>query len=173
MLLRVLYAGVGLLLLLGLYVLIETKRTYNTREVLRKRTSVVLWILDIMHVLFVILSSLNRVWFLPFFDTLSIPTGVVLFGVGTLLMLAGMVEFRSLRRISGLEISQLIITGVYRWTRNPQYLGWFLILLGISFIGRSGFAFLLTILGIILFHYYIIRIEEPYLKRVFGDKYYQ
>jgi protein-S-isoprenylcysteine O-methyltransferase Ste14 len=168
-----LYAGLGLLLLLGLYVLIEIKRTYNTREVLPKRTSVALWILDIVHLLLVILSSLNRVWFLPFFHILSILTGVVLFGVGILLMLAGMVEFRSLRRISGLEISQLIITGVYRWTRNPQYLGWFLILLGISFIGRSGLAFLLTILGIILFHYYIIRIEEPYLERVFGDKYYQ
>jgi protein-S-isoprenylcysteine O-methyltransferase Ste14 len=173
MLLLVFYAGFGLLLLLGLYALIEIKRTYNKREVLPKRTSVALWILDIVHLFLVILASWNRIWFLPFSDTLSVPTGLVLFSVGTLLILAGMVPFRSLRRISGLEISQLIITGVYRWTRNPQYLGWFLILLGISFIGRSGLAFLLAILGIILFHYYIIRIEEPYLERAFGDKYYQ
>jgi len=173
MLLHVFYAGFGLLLLLGLYTLIEIKRTYKEQEVLRRRTSVALWILDIVHLFLVILSSLNRVWSLPFSDTLSAATGVVLFGFGTLLILAGMVKFRSLRRISGLEISQLIITGVYRWTRNPQYLGWFFILLGISFIGRSGLAFLLTILGIILFHYYIIRIEEPYLERAFGDKYYQ
>lgn len=173
MLLHVFYAGFGLLLLLGLYTLIEIKRTYKEQEVLRRRTSVALWILDIVHLFLVILSSLNRVWSLPFSDTLSGATGVVLFGFGTLLILAGMVKFRSLRRISGLEISQLIITGVYRWTRNPQYLGWFFILLGISFIGRSGLAFLLTILGIILFHYYIIRIEEPYLERAFGDKYYQ
>ena len=173
MLLLVFYAGFGLLLLLGLYALIEIKRTHNKREVLRKRTSVALWTLDIVHLFLVILASWNRVWFLPFSDTLSVPTGLVLFGVGTLLILAGMVTFRSLRRISGLEISKLIISGVYRWTRNPQYVGWFLILLGISFIGRSGLAFLLAILGIILFHYYIIRIEEPYLERAFGDKYYQ
>jgi protein-S-isoprenylcysteine O-methyltransferase Ste14 len=173
MLLHVLYAGFGLLLMLGLYALIEIKRTCNKREGLRRRTSVALWILDIVHLSLVILASLNRVWFLPFSDTLSVPTGVLLFGVGTLLILAGMAKFRSLRRISGLEISQLITTGVYSWTRNPQNLGWFLILLGISFIGRSGLAFLLAILGIILFHYYVIRVEEPCLERAFGDTYHR
>ena len=173
MLLHVFYAVFGLLLLLGLYALIEIKRTYNSREKLRKRTSIVLWMLDMMHLLLVILASLNGVWFLPLSYSLSVAAGAVLLGIGTLLILTGMVKFRSLRRISGLEISQLIVTGVYRWTRNPQYLGWSLILLGISFIGRSGLAFLLAVSGIILFHYYIIRIEEPYLERAFGEKYYQ
>ena len=173
MLLHVFYAGFGLLLLLGLYALIEIKRTYNKREVLRKRASVALWMLDIIHLLLVVLASSNRVWLLPFSDTLSVAAGVVLLGVGAFLMLAGMVKFRSVRRISGLEISQLVVTGVYRWTRNPQYLGWSFILFGISFIGRSGLAFLLAILGIVLFHYYVVRVEEPFLERAFGDKYYQ
>jgi len=115
MLLHVFYAGFGLLLLLGLYALIEIKRTYNKREVLRKRASVALWMLDIIHLLLVVLASSNRVWLLPFSDTLSVAAGVVLLGVGAFLILAGMVKFRSVRRISGLEISQLVVTGVYRW----------------------------------------------------------
>ncbi|MFQ6077329.1 MAG: methyltransferase family protein, partial [Candidatus Bathyarchaeia archaeon] len=48
---------------------------------------------------------------------------------------------------------------------------WFLVLLGISLIGRSGLALLYTMIAIILFHFYITRMEEPYLERIFGEKY--
>ncbi|MHA1711877.1 MAG: methyltransferase family protein [Candidatus Freyarchaeota archaeon] len=98
-------------------------------------------------------------------------SGLFTLGVGIVVMLMGMIEFRSLRKISGLETTELVTTGIYRWSRNPQFFGWFLALLGVSLIGRSGFAFLLTIGYIILCHFYITQIEEPYLERVFGEKY--
>jgi len=97
---------------------------------------------------------------------------MALLGVGVLFMVTGMMKFRSLKSISGLETSKLVTTAMYRWSRNPQYLGWFLILLGISLVGRSGLALLFTTMGIIPFHFYIIRIEEPYLERVFGEEYH-
>lgn len=76
-------------------------------------------------------------------------------------MLAGMLEFRSLRKMSGLETSKLITTGIYRYSRNPQYTGWFLALLGISIMGRSGLALLLTIILIVGIHLYNVKLEEP------------
>nr|MDO8076596.1 methyltransferase [Candidatus Freyarchaeota archaeon] len=68
--------------------------------------------------------------------------GIPVAGVGAIIMLAGMIEFRSLRRISGVESRGLLTTGVYRWSRNPQYVGWYLILLGVSLIGASALVFL-------------------------------
>jgi len=82
-----------------------------------------------------------------------------------------MIEFGSKSRISGCNTLKLVTTCIYQWSRNLQYLGWFLVLLGISFIGRSGLALLYAIIGIVLFHFYITRIKEAHLKRKFKEKY--
>jgi len=99
-------------------------------------------------------------------------SGLALFGVGDILTLVGIIEFRSLRKISGREISKLITTGIYRWSRNPQFLGFYLALLGMSLLGRSGYALLFTAVAILYCHYYIVKVEEPYLDRVFGEEYH-
>ncbi len=91
--------------------------------------------------------------------------------IGPLIILLGMLEFRSFKRILGMDSSKLITSGIYRYSRNPQYAGWFLTLLGISIAGRSGLALLLTIALIIGIHLYNIKLEEPYLERIFGDEY--
>lgn len=97
--------------------------------------------------------------------------GLVMLGVGVAVMLAGMIEFRSIRRIPGLDASKFVTTGIYQWSRNPQYFGWFLVLIGISLMGSSGLALLYTMIAITLFRFYITQIEEPYLERIFGEKY--
>ena len=70
-----------------------------------------------------------------------------------------------------MEVSKLITTGIYGWSRNPQFLGFYLALLGISLMGRSGYAVLLTAVANIYCHYYIVRVEEPYLEHLFGKEY--
>lgn len=171
MLFYALYVGSVILVALGPYVLLKTKGAHDRRNTLPIGTSFGWWVLDVVHFFLVILSSFCAVWLMPIDRTVALVGGSVMLGVGVVVMLAGMIEFRSLRRISGLDNSELVTTGIYRWSRNPQYLGWFLVLFGISLIGSSGLALLYTIIGIILFHFYIARIEEPYLERTFGEKY--
>ena len=127
-------------------------------------------IIDTVHASLVILSSLYTVWPIPINVIAALTGGSIILGAGMSIMLAGIIKFRSLRKISGLDTSGLVTTGIYQWSRNPQFFGWFLALIGISLIGRSGFSFLLTVLAIISSHYYITRIEEPYLERIFGEK---
>ena len=165
------YVASMILVVLGLYVFLKTKKTYDRGEALTIGTSLGWWALDTVQCLLVILASLYTVWPIPINEITGLIGGSVVLGVGVVAMLAGMIEFRSIRRTSGLDNSELVTTGIYRWSRNPQYLGWFLVLLGLSIIGGSGLAFFYTIIAIILFHFYITRMEEPYLERIFGDEY--
>ncbi len=44
-------------------------------------------------------------------------------------------------------------------------------LLGISLAGRSGFAFALTGVFVIVIYLYTILLAEPYLESLYGDEY--
>lgn len=92
--------------------------------------------------------------------------------VGTVIFSAGIWSFRSFKRMSGLDNSKLVTSGIYQWSRNPQNVGWFLFLLGTAVLGRSGLALLLAGLFWGLFVFYV-RLEEQYLGKVFDEKYHR
>jgi len=161
----------GIAAAFGLYVLSKTKRLYEKGEAFSAALSLGWWITDTAWTALVALSSLYNVLPLWTEERISLVSGASLLGIGIALTVAGAVEFRSLRKISGMEVSRLITTGIYRWSKNPQFLGFYLALLGISLLGRSGYALLLTVIAIIYCHYYIVKTEEPYLERVFGEEY--
>jgi len=166
------YLGGSLLvMILSIYCWLEAKRVYEAGEVLPLRVSIAVWILDILHALLVIYASLNSVWTWPLDRGLMRVLGGIALPLGLMIMAAGMMEFGSLRRISGRDKSSLVTTGIYRWSRNPQYMGWFLALLGISALGNSGLAFVLTAAAMLGIHLYILMLEEPYLERIFGEQY--
>lgn len=66
---------------------------------------------------------------------------------------------------------ELVTTGIYRWTRNPVYLGFFLAYFGIGIATRSPWILVLTLPLAITIRYGIIAREETYLERRFGDSY--
>ncbi len=155
----------------GIYILFKTKRVYEKAKTMPLWLSICWWILDIGWTGLVISSSIYGLWHISINGLFSRLIGSLTFLVGCVFLLAEMVEFHSLRKISGLEVSKLITTGIYRWSRNPQFLGFYLILVGISLFSFSGYALLLTAIAIIFCHYYIVKIEEPYLVKVFGEEY--
>lgn len=168
------YTTLGVLILLTFVVRSRVKRTYEGGQTLSGFTSLGFWVIDALHFVLILVSSLVReyaVIVIPLDVAGTIVGGVILVAMGLALMLAGMIEFRSIRRISGQDSSRLIKTGIYRWSRNPQYIGWFFILFGVSLVGRSGLALLLSSVGALLFHFYTVRMEEPYLERIYGEEY--
>jgi protein-S-isoprenylcysteine O-methyltransferase Ste14 len=65
----------------------------------------------------------------------------------------------------------LVTTGIYGWTRNPIYLGMFLIYGGIGVAARSPWTLILTLPLAITIRYGVVAREEAYLERRFGDAY--
>jgi len=169
--LMVLYILIGISLILGIYVFPGIKKTYSKKETYSNKLLSLWFAMWAFHHVPLILASFYGVWLIPINKTYAIVGGLVLFIIGIIILPMGMIEFRSLRRSTGQYISRLITTGIYRWSRNPQFVGWFLMLLGISLTGRSGFAFALTGVFVIVIYLYTILLAEPYLESLYGEEY--
>jgi protein-S-isoprenylcysteine O-methyltransferase Ste14 len=65
----------------------------------------------------------------------------------------------------------LVTTGIHGWTRNPIYLGMFLVYGGIGVAARSPWTLILTLPLAITIRYGVVAREEAYLERRFGDAY--
>lgn len=65
----------------------------------------------------------------------------------------------------------LVTTGIHRWTRNPVYLGFLLIYVGIGVAAHSPWALLLAPPLALVIHYGVVIREEAYLERRFGGTY--
>ena len=68
------------------------------------------------------------------------------------------------------EVSTVLITcGIYRITRNPMYLGFVLILIGISIFMGSLTPYVVIPIFTILIHVVFVRAEERILQDTFGE----
>jgi protein-S-isoprenylcysteine O-methyltransferase Ste14 len=65
----------------------------------------------------------------------------------------------------------LSTTGIHAWTRNPIYLGMFLVYGGIGIAARSPWTLVLTLPLAITIRFGVVAREEAYLERRFGDDY--
>ena len=65
----------------------------------------------------------------------------------------------------------LVTTGIHGWSRNPIYVGMFLIYGGIGMAVRSPWILILTLPLAITIRYGVVAREEAYLERRFGDAY--
>ena len=66
--------------------------------------------------------------------------------------------------------TELVTTGIYRFTRNPYFVSYFLMLAAYTVLLQNFILFGLSILGFLFVHKMIIK-EEKYLYSVHGDAY--
>jgi protein-S-isoprenylcysteine O-methyltransferase Ste14 len=66
---------------------------------------------------------------------------------------------------------QLVVRGLYRFVRNPLYLGVTIVLLGQALLTRSGALVLYWAIWFALANLFVILYEEPSLRRRFGASY--
>jgi len=66
---------------------------------------------------------------------------------------------------------ELVVTGFYRYVRNPMYVGIFLILLGHFLWFQSIWLLVYMVIAFLTVHLFVTLYEEPTLKRTFGAAY--
>lgn len=69
------------------------------------------------------------------------------------------------------SVRKLVTTGVYRFTRNPIYLGFVLMLAGFPLFSGTVWGVILAPVLIINLNNLVIQHEEAYLEKKFGDEY--
>jgi protein-S-isoprenylcysteine O-methyltransferase Ste14 len=66
---------------------------------------------------------------------------------------------------------QLVVQGLYRYVRNPMYLGVLILLLGETAFFKSMALLQYTVAWLIIVNLFVVLYEEPSLRRRFGDSY--
>ncbi len=109
----------------------------------------------------------------------TMPLGLQL-GVGVATVIVGVLLIRSsmacIERAgttyNPFSASTTLVTGgIYRYTRNPGYLGLAVIQLGLALMYDSPWILLATIVAVIVINQFVIKLEEEKLSRAFGNEY--
>jgi protein-S-isoprenylcysteine O-methyltransferase Ste14 len=66
---------------------------------------------------------------------------------------------------------EFVATGVYRYVRNPMYIGGWAVLFGFGLFLQSFSIVLLSLAALLLGHLLVVRYEEPKLREKFGAAY--
>ena len=103
----------------------------------------------------------------------SFVVGPLLLFIGLLLVIPALTAFRRLKTHPQpwRPSTALVIEGPYRITRNPMYVGFTLLSLGITCWVNSRWPLVALVIVLPVMQYLVIRREERYMERRFGDQY--
>ena len=99
--------------------------------------------------------------------------GLALAGIGFLFGLLSLYAFTKARTTVNPHgsVRAIVSTGIYRFTRNPIYLGMVLMLIGFPLAFGNVWGIPLVLAFIPLMNKLVIKHEEAYLEKKFGEGY--
>ena len=106
----------------------------------------------------------------------TIETSSPLFVLAVILIVVGLVGvFIPMSRLGmsvsiGQKTEGLRTTGLYRFSRNPQIVAYFLVVAGYALLWPSSFGLIWVSLYMVIAHF-MIQTEEEHLLRLYGDEY--
>jgi protein-S-isoprenylcysteine O-methyltransferase Ste14 len=130
--------------------------------------------------LVVVVLGLVLDWLLPAYLLAILLPPVLRFAIGFVLLLGGgalgvaaLGGFRAVGTPTEpwRPTRALVVDGIYRWLRNPMYVGGLLLLAGIGILLASDWMLVLTVGAFLLIHFGVVRREERYLATKFGADY--
>ena len=103
--------------------------------------------------------------FLPLeLGTIWLSIGILFYIIGLILITISMINFVTT------PLDEPVIKGIYRFSRNPMFIGFFLVYTGIAFASISWVYFVITIMFIVIVHN-ISPFEEEVTLKKYGETY--
>lgn len=101
--------------------------------------------------------------------------GAVMSVLGSVTFIAAVRAMRDSWRagVSETDKTELVTGGIYQISRNPAFLGFDLLYLGILLMFFNWVLCIITVFAVIMFHLQIVNVEEDFLIVTFGDEYLQ
>lgn len=100
-------------------------------------------------------------------------TGVFIGGVGVVVFVIAVLTMRDSWRagVSETDKTELVTSGIYQISRNPAFLGFDLVYIGILLMFFNWVLLVLSLFAMIMFHLQIVNVEEDFLIMAFGNEY--
>jgi len=95
--------------------------------------------------------------------------GVLVVGLVLLVLAGGLFKRADTDMVPFRNVTALVTTGIYRFTRNPMYLGMALVLLGCALTVGAATALLVPPLFMVIIQYRFILPEEQMLRELFPE----
>jgi protein-S-isoprenylcysteine O-methyltransferase Ste14 len=130
---------------------------------------------------YLLLSILSIVGIDSLLQVPIVSSAIALVG-GLLFLLSGIVLAASAARLfskakTGIvpfsESTKLVVSGAYRFTRNPMYLGMFFCLIGVTLLVNNVLGLLVLLLFFFIIRQKFVLKEEVQMQETFGDDYAQ
>ena len=101
--------------------------------------------------------------------------GCIITAVGVLIFVISVVQMKDNWRagVQREDKTNLVTTGIYSISRNPAFLGFDLMYVGILFTFFNWYLCFATSFVLVFFHMQIVNVEEDFLIETFGEEYIQ
>lgn len=138
-------------------------------------------VLFLKNLLFTVIVPGTVAGYLPYLlarplspDALSIALSAPLFLLGGAIYLWCVWDFASYGRGTPAPIEapeKLVIRGLYRYVRNPMYVGVLTVILGWIILAPGPWLAAHWLIMFALFNAFVLLYEEPHLRKLFGPEY--
>ena len=108
-------------------------------------------------------------------EQLSVPqiAGIIITTFGVAVFIASVIQMKDNWRagVQKKDEINLVTDGIYQFSRNPAFLGFDLMYIGILMAFFNWYLCIITAIALILFHLQIVNVEEDFLIERFGEEY--
>lgn len=149
----------------------RARREWRDADELSRATATGITSLYLLFAAALALVVIERPWPLELPLGVATATGGALIAGGAAVVVAGARRFGSPAHLYGVERGGLVEGGIYRFSRNPQYVGLAASVAGVAVVGRSWPALALAGAFWAGLWLWVTMVEEPHLRKAFGPRY--
>ena len=156
----------------------QRKQGISTDQLGKGKTGLVKFIevtLKISTYVLPIIQFISILWYIGTAHIVLRIIGCVITAVGVLTFILSVAQMKDNWRagVQREDKTNLVTTGIYSISRNPAFLGFDLMYIGILFTFFNWYLCFATGFVLLFFHLQIVNVEEEFLVEAFGEEYIQ